>query len=229
MSFVDLIPDVVGAHIERFAAFLHDPVSWPGKAPRDWAVHVVADEVLLARLPATIMTRDSLLGLCTDPSTPDEVCFLAVCAWGGMRISNARLAWARRDLWLPLIRGMRSPGCPSREGLFAQFAEARVPGLGPAFFTKLMHFCAADKGCLIMDQWTSRSVNLLCGTEVVRLLRQPGAVSVSRGNQAGNYERYCLVVETLAAQFMLPAAALEEQLFAGGGLHRWRQYVRHYG
>jgi hypothetical protein len=101
-----------------------------------------------------------------------------------------------------------------------------LPGMGPAYFTKLIHFLGPADG-YILDQWTARSTNLLFGP-LVYLKPVHRGWHVDDRNTSAHYERYCAQVEWLAEQISRRVAAVlpsevEHALFAPGG---WREYVK---
>jgi len=53
--------------------------------------------------------------------------------------------------------------------MYNDFFELDLQGCGPAFFTKIMFFFSSNLRCFIMDQWTSRSINLLLGENLIKL------------------------------------------------------------
>ena len=113
-----------------------------------------------------------------------------------------------------------------------------LPGMGPAYFTKLIFFLSSgskEQG-LIMDQWTSASVNLLSGHEIVKTHRSRIKLkngerifeTVSDNNTSENYENYCQYVEHLASPTKLNISPdrVEELLFSSGrGKGKWRNHV----
>ncbi len=78
-----------------------------------------------------------------------------------------------------------------------------MPAVGPAFYTKLIFFLGSGDG-LIMDQWTSRSVNLLFNEEYIQLNRGAKKKSgdhyyyVKKENNYKVYEDYLLAVSLIA-------------------------------
>src|SRR5690606_3910358 len=124
---------------------------------------------------------------------------------------------------------------PERQLAYQRFsvlrADGRLPGMGPAFFTKLIFFMGQSPRGYILDQWTARSVNLLFCDDPIKLL--PGGF-VSDANDATAYERFCTRVEQLAP--ILSEATgqphcgeeAERAIFSRGGKRagKWRRYVR---
>lgn len=125
--------------------------------------------------------------------------------------------------WLPIVEGLRRGGI-SRIGAYERFHIARVPGLAPAYFTKLIHFLRPERDGYILDQWTAKSVSLLFGHGIISITKEGW---VDRTNDATVYARYCEAVERLAERRGITSEAAEEMMFSRGGKAKqpWRQYV----
>jgi hypothetical protein len=111
----------------------------------------------------------------------------------------------------------------TRQIAYDLFLEAKVAGLGPAYFTKLIHFFLGEPA-YILDQWTAKSVNLLAGESYVAL----SGNYVAGRNLSDVYERYCRDVESIAKELAADPADIEEKLFSRGHPRpqEWRVYVR---
>jgi hypothetical protein len=68
-----------------------------------------------------------------------------------------------------------------------------MSGIGPAYYTKLIFFLGDGEG-LIMDQWTSKSINLIHEENVIKLT----GGYVSRFAGSGMYQKYVHCVAELA-------------------------------
>lgn len=212
-------------HLNAFKDFFHDLVLWKGKIPSKFAKTLGnVDSAIIETLPAKTSTRVEVEVYCADPANSVESCFLVIAAWGGMRKNHAQRAWAARDQWKPILLKMREGTLSGRRALYECFLSSSIPGLGPAYFTKLMYFMSRGESCFIFDQWTGRSTNLL-------LRREKALVNFSnnwltRKNNADVYCTYCKTVEALASMIEVSCEVVEEKMFAGGGMHRWRAYVK---
>lgn len=170
-----------------------------------------------------------------------QSCCVATLAWGGMNRNHGVSLMASAAEWLDLSEEIRN-GLYSRREAYDRFRELRhrklLQGMGPAYFTKLIFFLSpeAENGGLIMDQWTSASVNLLSGQEIVKMHRsrikqktvERVFETVADTNTSENYERYCQFVELLSgpARLNLAPHRVEEILFSSGrGKGSWRNYV----
>ena len=215
-------------NLVRFRQYFGSPINWRGKVPKDFALALgkVHPEVLeLSRvLPSHCLTREEVMAACRDSRLSIEARFLIVVAWGGMRLKHASTAWLARSQWLSILEEMLAGALCERREIYSRFSNACIAGLGPAYFTKLMYFFSHGDACYILDQWTARSTNLLLssGRPVIHMV----GGWVSRKNNACGYLIYCQLVEDIAKLMGVVSADVEENMFAGGGMHPWRPYVR---
>ena len=167
-----------------------------------------------------IFNRTRLIAMQADPDVGTLELCIAVLAWGGMHRNNRdHLFKAPAAPWLEVAQAIRA-GEMTRAEAFDAFAalchEGAIPGMKPAYFTKLVYFLMPRGGApigYIMDQWLGCSINLLAGQEVVKMdntlewrreKRAPAperrlSSLVSAWNTGRDYERFCTAIETLAA------------------------------
>ena len=182
-----------------------------------------------------------------------EVVCAAAMAWGGMRLQHGRLLWEKSDgKWLDVARCIRN-GKLNRAKAYEGFDELRkgneLPGMGPAFFTKLIYFLTQGKDregkpAYIMDRWAASSVNLLTGSNRVlldgtRTWKRPKdgldvsySFTASDANTGDDYEAFCTAVDRLAADFCLCVDQVDCALFSErehGRPGTWRKYVKTQG
>ena len=177
----------------------------------------------------------------------DGVCAAAM-AWGGMNLRHWKLLWEQRNReWLDVARCIRG-GKLTRAKAYERFntlrEEKKLPGMGPAFFTKLIYFLtqgkdSEGKAAYIMDRWAASSVNLMTGSNRVLLngerrwkgsenvLHVSYGFTVSDANTSDDYEAFCTAVDRLAADFCLCVDQVDCALFseAKDGPGTWREYV----
>jgi hypothetical protein len=214
-----------------------------GGIPASWFAHVSSsgDD----GLPKHRCKRADLFQLVkAEPRI--EIVSAAILAWGGMHRHHGKQLF-ERIRWLEIAERMREGGY-SRGEAYDAFAELRaqgdLPGMGPAYFTKLIFFLMPRAGNskrpigYIMDQWTACSVNLLLDdpsairTDAMYSWAGPTKIGsqyvVSDHNGAEQYEHFCQAVEALAAALQLPPEATELLLLSEGGRNPlpWRGYVK---
>jgi hypothetical protein len=209
-----------------------NPEPWRGKSPIKWCEDVTrapCDRVTLLGAGPEPMDRGRLFKFCARSDVEAEDIFFAVCAWGGMRVNNGRRAWPCAHKWGPAINGLRTD-CPNRRAAYRLFsclrAENNLPGVGPAYFTKLIFFVRPSLRGYIMDQWTARSINLLYGSTI----RLTQGHSVAE-NAPEIYEDFCDKIEDVGERLRLSPDEAERVLFCSGGIRpgHWRSYVKRHG
>lgn len=218
-------------HLKQFVDIPYVSAGSIGLAPSVWASrHMLpnlTDEV--GQLPTKLLDRHQVREICQNHKFPLLYCYICVMAWGGQGqlpggTAHVRAAWdARRNIEARL-RSLRFVN-HSRKSAYSLFIDGKkIPGIGPAYFTKLMYFFCPSSVFYIMDQWTSKSVNLLTGRHVVKLAGR----YVANTNDASNYVAYCESVDHIAKLVNVPGDQVEEMMMSKGGRHPWpwRAHVR---
>lgn len=225
-------------HLNKLKSITETTTWVASRNPRSWAIAVGAPPEIAAALRDEKVDRDYLKGVCADPAFSPEQCFLAIMAWGGMKINHGSLAWKARKDWLSIVIDLRA-GVLSRGKAYERFKQFRKEsprcGMGPAYYTKLIFFASPSHDGYIMDQWTALSVNLITD------LRKSPIVQMTTGhfrgrrwdrvadtNDALTYEAFCLTIERMGAEMEMSPEAVEERLFSQGGRKpgQWRTYVK---
>ena len=216
----------VTQHLRVLRTTLDHRLRWPGaKAPAEWC-----RENTLEKTPAAIErlsrehSREELRALCMNPQISPDIAYLCVMAWGGQRPVNAREAWRARDKIAEQISKLRGSH-PSPEDAYSLFTgSGSIPRLGVAYFTKILFFCSGSTDHYILDQWTAKSMNLLCGHKLIPVLQN----HVPRHTTPEQYARYCELTDQLALELGVSGARAEELMFSQGGKTNrgaWRRYV----
>ena len=192
-----------------------------GLTPRRWAEQLRCVP-FKNELPEHKLERQLVRTICTDSRSPVLFGYICAMAWGGQGRGHAPSAWAEREKIAALLKKLRM-GRLSRQRAFNLFSESNLSGLGPSFFTKLLYFFSPTPAFYIMDQWTAKSVNLLVGSNLVRMA---GNVP-SEYNKGGNYQVFCEEIDLMAGLMGVTGETIEERLFSWGGRARWpwRAYV----
>lgn len=171
--------------------------------------------------------RKDLKDLCKkDSGFSDLDCLISIMAWGGQNRKHGVTLFIRYKEIEPIINDMRGGKINHLES-YQRFDDIwKQPenlGMGAAYFTKLIFFCEPSHKGYIMDQWTSKSVNLLTGEDVVYLT----AGHVNKKNTVDNYQRFCEYTENLASTLGTSGENVEIAMFSKGGRKKWpwRQYV----
>lgn len=224
-------------HLAVFQGVEDRPQLIVSRKPSAWAEHVGASAQVCEQLPDQRVDRADLKRLCADGTVSAEQCFLAIMAWGGMKVDHGRRAWAVRSDWVTIVDDLRAAQLTRREA-YARFQQLRRDhpgcGMGPAYYTKVIFFAHPAHDGYIMDQWTSLSANLLVESQLPLVALTSGQVRgvrydrVADANSAETYERFCSVIDQLALALDVGAEQVEERMFSQGGKRAgaWRKYVK---
>jgi hypothetical protein len=164
-------------------------------------------------------TVDEIIAYCNNRNHSTLNALLHTMAWGGMNRSgmgkNAKLLRdSLRDnnkakQVVPVLRKIRFDKSISRAKAFDMIQNLRgrglIPGLGIAFFTKILFFFMSNRGAgkdaYILDQFLAQAINLLNKYDPQNYPRV--AVTdegMADGSISGaDYERYCKSIEHLAS------------------------------
>ncbi|MCF1369271.1 hypothetical protein LH704_21075 [Burkholderia cenocepacia] len=223
-------------------------LEWSGIDAATWASYV-RDPSLAAAIAAADhpelyqrLARPEVQNFCLRQDVPFELRAAAALGWGragGKGYAHAPALWGARHAWLPLLE--RLPHL-SREEAFREFRTLRrqgqLPGLGPAYFTKLIFFFGCGTG-YILDKWLAASVQVL---NAAHWTFEPDGLPVFTWRSsnfpklnhqrtmvvdqvtAEEYERFCEILEDLAPLLRLADGdAVEQLLFSSS---TWRAFVR---
>lgn len=196
---------------------------WKGKRARSWVRSVYEDDFpdWAKSLPDDRQDRRQLEDyIASEHHNHRRVA--AVLAWGGMFTKNGRLLRPHFDRCAQTVAELSG----SRVDWYQALSAMEAPGLGPAYFTKLIRYLrsggAGDVG-FIMDQWLARSINLIFEAEPEGILMHgQGKKYVDRANAAATYGWFCARVEEVAAELNATPELTELFLFAS---REWRQYL----
>ena len=169
----------------------------------------------------------------------------AIFEWGGMRRNYQEMVLGSENTeWLGLCEEILSGKCTRAQAydVFSELqAAAKVKGMGPAYFTKLIYFLMPENGghpCgYIMDQWAGCSVNLLFGDNIVLMdttmnWKSPSVQStsfiVSNANNGKTYEAFCSAMDALGKKCDLNRHQVDIAVMSKGGKEPlpWRRYVK---
>ena len=232
-KIIIIVKNMQKAHLKIFVQHLAGATAeeqWVGSNIKDWWSYVktkLTHQCPEINLPNDKMTRTQLKKLChADSGASDLECAVAVMAWGKQKTNHGTTLFNRFAEIQPIIRDMRSGNITHLEAYkrFDGIWQKPEPlGMGAAYFTKLIFFCEPSHKGYIMDQWTSKSVNLLTCKDVVYLT----AGHVNKKNTVENYQRFCKYIEKLASKLGTSGENVEIAMFSKGGRRKWpwRQYM----
>jgi hypothetical protein len=222
---------------EHFALFrdASEKGKWPAKDPA-----VMANRIGLSGLCEAVraqpLDRRRLAELVSDGhNVSDHDVLWAILLWGGVNFANGpRLVNSDLSPLVEEVGKLRNGHSdrPDRASAYAGMSQAiasnGIRGIAPAFYTKLIFFSAPKLNGYIMDQWTARSVNLICREPFIRITKNGW---VEPRNTPEIYEKFRQTVDrlTLVCGFG-DAEETEMRLFGTGGIEKnacsWRKHVR---
>ena len=226
------------------------PINGEGRPPQPWLKAVDPSLSILdhGKLSPELVNRKSLLAMQSNPLMPTEAFCVSIFAWGGMRVSNGKHLFGKSmHPWLDVAKQLRN-GTLNRKDGYNAFINLRkdksLSGLGPAYFTKLLYFLPPPKSNgYIMDQWLGLSINLLTGSDIVKLnesityeWKPPTVIPnfnswVCDHNTADGFEKFCKAIEDLSKLMGPPwtPELVELALISEGGRgskrQPWRDHV----
>lgn len=213
-------------HLDVLETTLNDEYSWKGQNAKNWAKNFLRESQINDSLDR-IFSKDDLLNSETFMHLKDQEIAIIILSWGKMKTPNGKLLFSKTSSWIQGIRLLREGKFNSREEAYNYFYtldnSGLLAGMRPAFYTKLIFFLDRTLSGFIMDQWTSKSINLLLGHDLIKLDSQ-GYVDSKNNNSV--YEEYCSTLEELAKMLKVNPVNLEEVLFSdGNGKGAWRNYI----
>lgn len=199
-----------------------------GIAPSEWVKRLELQGVPHAnRLPQSALDRSAVRQICRDPNHPVLFGYACAMAWGGQGLGptkpHAQSAWAKHGHLQPILERLRNETLTRVEAYELFLNGARIPGLGPSFWTKLLFFFAQRDDLYVMDQWVAKSVNLLVGHSLVPLV----GGCPPRTTPSSVYDAYCQEIDRIASRLGLTGSQAEEKMMSHGGRRpgAWRRHV----
>lgn len=235
-------------HLNKFIETIEDAGnSFKGKNPTTWHLNVERqdkdNELQIGdalNLPLERQDRVELREwLDSDNGANVRECCVNVLAWGAMNTKYGYSAFKTFDQWMPIIEDLCSVKIDVIEA-YDRFLNLRssmqLKGMGVAYYTKLLFFFSHTSDYLksskqrgyILDQWTARSINLLCDREIINLNvpKSGGTQTVTDKNTASVYLQFCSLIEELSEKIGHTPSRTEELLFSTGyNKGAWRRYV----
>jgi Putative 8-oxoguanine DNA glycosylase OGG-like protein len=212
-------------HLEKFrTCFQAEPTQKPvGKNPFSYDNQIDLPQ----KYRNKILNRKEIRKLCREHKVKPLTAFTCVMAWGGQWKKHYKNAIANKSL--PKIIKLLRQGLPRKEAfdlLNNLYLSKKLPGLGIAFFTKLIYFFSPKQDGFILDQWTAKSAALLCDYTPIKLEKSYGGPD--KKTTGAEYENFCRFIEYLTKKRNWKSPdATEIALF--GKIDRrktdWRKYV----
>jgi Putative 8-oxoguanine DNA glycosylase OGG-like protein len=213
----------VERHWKEFIRIAFEPQGTVGSVPRKWAIRRLENVPSPNAIPCRQLERNEARAFCTDSTNNVLHGYICAMAWGGQRF-HATTAWQHRDRLRKHLKRLRKGDLTRCKAYELFCGKGQIRGLGPSYFTKLIAFFSPGTNFYIMDQWTAKSINLLAGRCVVKIVGD----SPCAANTGQNYEEFCCEIDEIARRIGCAGVKVEQRLFSRGGRNpgEWRNYVR---
>ena len=193
-------------------------------------------------LPNVLLNRNDVFNICNDVELSLTYKVVCIFAWGIMRQSPSGSDlffgnWNKYEPDLDKILLNFKANIYSRSWAYEKMKRMKIKGCRPAYYTKLLFFFG-NGNTYIMDQWTSKSIELLWTIDDrIGIIFDNGGNYVQSNNHSGLYEEFCNRMEilTLTANNLTNSnftpTEIEERIFSNGAnlgqvLGTWRAYVQ---
>ena len=214
-------------HYKKFVEYLHEGINEQKELGSDvahWWNSVSPNlnkKFKNVNLPSKKLSRQDVKNLCKiNSGATDLECAIAIMCWGGQNRKHAVILFNRFEDIQPIIRDMRLDKISHLQAydkFYNIWITPKPLGMGAAYFTKLIFFCQPDHKGYIMDQWTSKSINLLKNENVVHLSYN----NVSKRNMVQTYKRFCELTDDIAQRLKITGEQVETAMFSRGGRNKW--------
>lgn len=192
----------------------HLTSTWVGRSARDWFFTTtgyaekskVYSDLSLNRTSL----RDYILSEKNNNTASANLYDIVVniLAWGEMSYVNGRKALPCWENWKPICQGLLSGelnNIDAYDAFFDAHHSGEMSGIGPAYYTKLIFFLGNGEG-LIMDQWTSKSINLIHEENIIKLTNG----YVSKFADSEMYKKYVQSVAELSERLGFSGSKIDK-------------------
>lgn len=176
------------------------------------------------------LSRNFLFNLGGDLDASNAMVAVCIFAWGGMRANHAQVlfsepTWPILDKLIGVLR-IKELNSPAE--VFDLFHVPRrqnsLPGLGIAYYSKLIYFLSTHLDVFILDQWIGKSMNLFLGENLISFTGN----WVNDSNDGERYAIFCEHMMNYAQQLNMDKHSFEQKMFCKGGRNPgpWRRIVK---
>jgi len=212
----------VGNSPSRYAQELGGPY------PQQWWEYAQS----IGQQPNTPIDRETVRRIGRDSTLDPRLLYAVIMAWGGQRMDHFRSSIAAEGLFR-IVEDLRESDRSRSEDFQRVQAQAEgIPGLGLAFYTKLLWFLRPAPNAFILDQWTAKGVLFLGMGNTVRLRpynATNGYAAPDSATTGQEYEAFCQRMEDLPAQLWGDAVVCDpsagETAVFDAPRGRWRSFV----
>jgi hypothetical protein len=215
-------------HLNKLIEFGDNDLGYVGTNSLSWGRFVVSDQQVLDLNLNKRFNRYQLFEYCQNKENSNVNVLIAILSWGGMNRKFGISLFNNLNHLLPIVENLRQNKYNNRIVVFSEIQNLRnrklLPGLGIGYFTKIICFLSPNLKGYIMDQWASKSVNLLMNEKIIKI---QNGVWVNDQNDSIVYEKFCNVIDELANILNCDGFEAEKKLFSVGyGKGKWRNYLK---
>jgi hypothetical protein len=236
-AFLETIPN-----FQNQGAFGHNPANFLQGIINRIGVNNTSQSLIEIQntLPNYLLNRNHVFAISNDENLSIAYKIVCIFAWGAMRQSTTGADmffsnWNKYERDLVLIFENFRRNNYTRNWTYEKLKRMNLQGCRPAYYTKLIFFFG-NSNAYIMDQWTSKSIELLWTIEdrIGIIFDNGGYIHAS--NHSGLYEEFCSRVEILTrtvnnqTNSSYSPSEIEEMIFSNGANNGqirggWRTYV----
>ena len=216
-------------HLKKLIEIGNQEQGYVGINSKSWADYVFGNANKIDPFLNKKFDRYELFNYCKNAGNINAV--IAILSWGGMKRNHGKLFFDQYETVEECINNLRLNKVKTRKAAFCMFQNWRKEnpklGMGIGYYTKLICFLAPQLNGYIMDQWASKSINLLFDNEIVNL---QNGIWVDDSNNEEVFELYCQKIDELAVVLGCTGFEAEKRIFSlGYGKGLWRNYLKeHY-
>lgn len=231
-------------HFRNQGTFGHNPTNFLNGIINHIGVNNTSQNLIKIQstLPNKLLNRNDVFNICNNVELSLTYKVVCVFSWGGMRQApGASYLFFRnwdnyeKDL-NQIIQNLRT-NIYSRNWAYEKLKRMNMGGCRPAYYTKLLFFFG-NGNTYIMDQWTSKSIELLWNlNDRIGIIFDHTCNYVQSSNHSGIYEEFCNRIELLTVivnrqlNSNYTPTQIEEMIFSNGANNGqitgdWRAYVQ---
>ena len=216
-------------HLNYLIQIDNNDQGYVGNNSFNWGLSVLGAVENLDPFLNTQFNRYELFDYCQNQNNDDINILIAILSWGGMRRDHGRRLFENINVIIALVGNLRNGQFETRQHAFEVFQNHRaanlLPGIGIAYYTKLISFLAPNLNGYIMNQWVSKSINLL--TDTYDFIQISNGNWVNDNNTPEIYEEFCNYIDDLGILLNCTGFEAEKRIFSlGRGQGQWRNYLR---
>lgn len=160
-------------HLNKLIEIGDNDQGYVGTNSLSWGNFVLSDSKIFDQNLNRRFNRYELFDYCQNLQNNNLNVLIAILSWGGMNRRHGILLFKNLNHILSIVANLRFNQYENIICAFEYIQSLREKGLLPGprigYFTKLTCFLSPNLNGYIMDQWVSKSVNLLTDENIVKI------------------------------------------------------------